>query len=94
MADTTTQHTLHQQVLQSLQEAGLEEGEVISLASQLVWRIGRLADDAPLTVRVGLAGSVPLFNELPKLRNASESEIEAALSEGDFRVEWVGRSLG
>lgn len=89
MADTP----FHQQLLQSLQDVGLTDGDVAALASQLVWRIGRLAEDAPVTVRVGLASSVPLFNELPKLRNASELEIEAALNEGDIRVEWVGRTL-
>lgn len=88
MADTQ----LHRQVLQNLQDVGLEDADLESLAGQLVWRIGRLAEDAPVTVRVGLASSVPLFNELPKLRNASESEIETAFSEGDIRVEWVGRA--
>ncbi|CAN5884806.1 hypothetical protein BH24DEI2_BH24DEI2_01770 [soil metagenome] len=88
MADTQ----IHRQVLTNLQEVGLTDPALESLAGQLVWRIGRLADDAPITVRVGLASSVPLFNELPKLRNASESEIEAAFSEGDIRVEWVGRT--
>ena len=89
MADTP----FHEQMLQSLQEVGLTDREVAALAGQLVWRIGRLAENAPVTVRVGLASSVPLFNELPKLRNASETEIEAALAEGDVRVEWVGRTL-
>lgn len=62
-----------------------------ALAGQLVWRIGRLSEEAPVTVRVGLASSVALFNELPKLRNATDSEIEAAVREKTIRVEWVGR---
>ena len=89
MADTP----FHRHMAQSLQEVGLTDGDVTALAGQLVWRIGRLSEDAPVTVRVGLASNVPLFNELPKLRNASETEIEAALAEGDVRVEWVGRTL-
>jgi hypothetical protein len=61
-----------------------------ALAGQLVWRIGRASDDAPLTVRVGLASSASAFAELPRLRNASEAELREALEQGDVRVEWVG----
>ncbi len=69
-----------------LQSLGLE-----NLAGSLVWRIGRLSEDAPLTVRIGLASSIKLFNDLPKLRSADDKEIETAMREKDFRVEWVGR---
>jgi hypothetical protein len=62
-----------------------------NLAGNLVWRIGRLTEDAPLTVRIGLASSIRLFNDLPKLRSANDSEIETAMREKDFRIEWVGR---
>ncbi len=75
-----------------LQGTGLDERLLDALAGQLVWRIGRLGDDAPVTVRVGLASSVPMFNELPKLRSASEAELEAAVRENALRVEWVGRA--
>lgn len=61
-----------------------------TLAAQLIWRIGRTADDAPLTVRVGLVGSTPAFAEMPRLRNASDAEIQEALEAGELRVEWVG----
>jgi hypothetical protein len=64
---------------------------VENLAGNLVWRIGRLTEDAPLTVRIGLASSIKLFNDLPKLRSANDSEIEAAMKNKDFRIEWVGR---
>jgi hypothetical protein len=64
---------------------------VENLAGNLVWRIGRLTDDAPLTVRIGLASSIKLFNDLPKLRSANDNEIEAAMKNKDFRIEWVGR---
>lgn len=62
-----------------------------TLAGNLVWRIGRLTEDAPLTVRIGLASSIKLFNDLPKLRSADDKEIEAAMKQKDFRIEWVGR---
>jgi hypothetical protein len=62
-----------------------------NLAGSLVWRVGRLTEEAPLTIRIGLASSVSLFNELPKLRTATDAEIEAAMREKAFRVEWVGR---
>lgn len=61
-----------------------------ALAGQLVWRIGRTSDDAPLTVRVGLAGSAPTFAELPRLRSASDAEVQQAVDAGEVRVEWVG----
>lgn len=60
------------------------------LASNLLWRIGRVSDDGPVTVRVGLASSASLFSELPRLRSASDAEVEAAIHEGSLRVEWVG----
>ena len=62
-----------------------------NLASSLVWRVGRLTEEAPLTIRIGLASSASLFNELPKLRTATDAEIEAAMKVKDFRVEWIGR---
>lgn len=61
-----------------------------ALAANLVWRIGRTADDAPLTVRVGFVGSAATFAELPRLRSAGDAEVQEALAAGDFRVEWVG----
>ena len=64
-----------------------------SLGSSLLWRIGRAFDDGPLTVRVGLASAAPLFADLPRLRAASDQEVEAALAEGDVQVEWVGPRL-
>ena len=85
MSDTTST-----QMTEALQKVGLKGADLENLAGHLVWRVGRVTEDGPVTVRVGLASSVPLFNELPKLRNASESEISAAMDEGDVRVEWVG----
>lgn len=69
----------------------MPDAEVLdALAAQLVWRIGRTSDDAPLTVRMGFVGSTPAFAELPRLRSASDAEIQDALAAGDVRVEWVG----
>jgi len=63
---------------------------VDALAGSLLWRIGRAYDDGPLTVRVGFASAAPLFADLPRLRPASDQEVEAALHSGDVSVEWVG----
>ena len=77
-----------------LVSVGLTEAELDALAGSLVWRVGRLSEDGPVTVRVGLASSVPVFNELPKLRSASDGELTAAIEEDNVRVEWVGRAPG
>jgi len=66
------------------------EDRLIQLAAQLVWRVGRLGDDGPLTVRVGFATGATTFAELPRLKNVTDAEVEAALREGTVRVEWVG----
>lgn len=60
------------------------------LASHLLWRIGRTSDEGPVTVRVGLATSAQLFQQLPRLRSASDAEIEAAIESHSVKVEWVG----
>ncbi len=66
------------------------EEQLMQLASQLVWRVGRLGDDGPLTVRVGFATGAANFADLPRLKNVTDAEVEAALREGAIRVEWVG----
>jgi hypothetical protein len=70
---------------------GIDLSALEALAGNLVWRVGRLSEDAPVTIRVGLASSVKLFNDLPKLRSATDSELESALRDKALRVEWVGR---
>lgn len=60
------------------------------LSSQLVWRIGRLSDDEPVTVRLGFAGATRSFNDLPRLKNVADEDIEKAMQAGDIKVEWVG----
>jgi hypothetical protein len=74
----------------ALSEHGLSEKSIEGLASQLLWRVGRVSDDTPVTVRVGFASGAALFADLPRLRSASDDEIEAAVEDGTLRVEWVG----
>lgn len=77
-------------LVSALSEQGLAEESIEGLASQLLWRVGRVSDDTPVTVRVGFAGGAALFADLPRLRSASDAEIEEAIEEGSLRVEWVG----
>lgn len=74
----------------ALGDLGLGGEALEDLAGALLWRIGRGADDGPVTVRVGFATSAPLFAELPRLRNATEEELAAAIDADELRVEWVG----
>lgn len=60
-----------------------------ALSAQLVWRIGQRDDGGPLIVRVGVASSTARFAELPRLRNVSDQDLEAAVQAGNVRVEWV-----
>lgn len=60
------------------------------LSSQLVWRIGRLSDDEPITVRLGFAGATQRFGDLPRLKNVADEDIEQAMQAGTIKVEWVG----
>ena len=69
---------------------GVDDALLEELATNLLWRIGRVSDDGPVTVRVGLASSAGLFQDLPRLRSASDAEVEAAIADGAVRVEWVG----
>lgn len=80
---------LHSLITERLNDQGVDPKTLDALAQQLVWRIGKGNDDGPIIVRMGFATSVSRFNDLPKLRNASDSEIEAAVRDGNVRVEWV-----
>ena len=86
MTDALVAHRLRDVLL----ERGLESEAINDLAGSLLWRIGRLSDDAPVTVRVGFATSAAAFGELPRLRNATDEELVHAIEEGQLRVEWVG----
>ncbi len=81
---------LEGQLSEVLAEQGLSPEQLGTLASQLVWRVGRHGDEGPVTVRVGFATSAALFAELPRLKNASDAELEEAAQTGALRVEWVG----
>ncbi|UCH26193.1 MAG: DUF3248 domain-containing protein [Trueperaceae bacterium] len=73
-----------------LEVLGIRAEDITGLASQLVWRLGRMNEEGPLIIRVGLASSVPLFSELPRLRSVSDKEIEVSIEANEFRVEWIG----
>ena len=81
---------LEQRTMERLEGTGVSSEDLDALASQLLWRVGRVADDGPVTVRVGFATSASLFADLPKLRSASDAEIEQSVQDGTLRVEWVG----
>ncbi len=86
MADATVAHRLHAVLV----DQGLPSTAIEDLAGSLLWRIGRLSDDGPVTVRVGFATSAAVFGELPRLRNATDEELVAAVEFDQLRVEWVG----
>jgi len=86
MTDAIVAHHLRDVLL----ERGIAPDAIDELAGALLWRIGRLADDEPVTVRVGFATSASAFGELPRLRNATDEELVAAVEAGEVRVEWVG----
>ncbi len=85
-----TEADLQAQLGEVLDVQGVSPEQFGTLASQLVWRIGRSGDDGPVTVRLGFAGSAAAFAELPRLKNATDAEVEEAAREGALRVEWVG----
>ncbi|MBB6100106.1 hypothetical protein HNR42_003571 [Deinobacterium chartae] len=60
-----------------------------TLAGQLVWKIGKDELGDELIVRVGYASSAPHFARLPRLRAASDADVQAALQRGEYVVEWV-----
>lgn len=82
---------LSQLVSDALGKNDLDAETLAALAAQLVWRIGRTSDDGPVVVRVGFATNAALFGDLPRLKNATDAELERAAQEGDVRVEWVGQ---
>ena len=82
--------TVAREVKAVIEELGLDADQFDSLAGSLVWRIGRLSDDTPVTVRLGTTAALERFAELPRLRNATDQELEEAIAEGSLHVEWVG----
>lgn len=81
---------IKEQIASILKEHSVKASDLDAFASQLIWRIGRLTEDGPVTVRIGLASSVASFADLPRLKTATDAELEQAAREGNLRVEWVG----
>ncbi len=90
----TVPASLSRHLQEALQAQGWSAETVSALASNLLWRLGRTVErsgeDGPVTVRLGFATSAARFADLPRLKSASDAEIEAAVKEGSLRVEWVG----
>ncbi len=87
---TMTETAMKELTQQAVTKQGLDNDILEALSSQLLWRIGQSASEQSLVIRVGLASSAALFADFPKLRGASDLEVETALKTGDFQVEWVG----
>jgi len=86
MSEVLVTHRLREVLL----EHELPADAIDHFAGALLWRIGRLSDDDPVTVRVGFATSASAFADLPRLRNASDEELLEAVEAEQLRVEWVG----
>jgi hypothetical protein len=86
MTEAFVAHRLREVLL----EHALPAEAIDQFAGALLWRIGRLSDEDPVTVRVGFATSAAAFADLPRLRNASDEELLTAVEEETLRVEWVG----
>lgn len=84
---------LHEVLKARLGERDVAAEQLDALAAQLLWRIGRLGDDGPVTVRLGMAQSAPLFADLSRLKNVTDLELSEAIDTGALRVEWVGAGL-
>ena len=78
-------------VLNAASEHSLEDATLENLASQLLWRVGRTVDDGPIVVRIGYATNAKRFAEMPRLKSVTDTELEEAMVERSFHVEWVGR---
>lgn len=67
----------------------MEKDLLEALGQHLVWRMGRAEEEEVLVVRVGLASATPRFQELPRLLNIPDAEVQRLAREGRIRVEWV-----
>jgi hypothetical protein len=93
VGDAVVEVALSRRLREALAEHELSEEMLNALASSLLWRFGRApgeGESGPVVVRVGFAKSARRFAELPRLRNVSDTEVEAAAQTGSLRVEWVG----
>lgn len=60
-----------------------------TLAGHLVWKMGKDEDSEALVIRVGYASSTPLFAHRSRLHALSDAEVQAAMQEHNYRVEWM-----
>ncbi len=60
-----------------------------TLAGHLVWKMGKDEDSEALVIRVGYASSTPLFAHRSRLHTLSDAEVQAAMQEHNYRVEWM-----
>ncbi|MFN8509157.1 MAG: DUF3248 domain-containing protein [Deinococcaceae bacterium] len=61
------------------------------LANNLVWRLGKDEDSEQLIIRVGFASSAPRFSEHSKLRSISDAEVQSAIAQDNYRIEWIDK---
>lgn len=59
------------------------------LGGQLVWRIGKDDSSDEVVVRLGYASATPRFAHLPRLRSASDDDLQEALAKNAVVIEWV-----
>ncbi len=59
------------------------------LANNLVWKLGKYEGSERVVIRLGYASSTPNFTDQERLKNVGNAELEAALKNRDFDVEWV-----
>ena len=86
-----TETEIKEFVLNAASEHNIEDETLEGLASQLLWRVGRTVDDGPIVVRIGYATTAKRFAEMPRLKSVTDAELEEAMVERNFHVEWVGR---
>ncbi|ADV68649.1 DUF3248 domain-containing protein [Deinococcus maricopensis] len=65
------------------------QAQLETLGGHLVWRIGKDEASEDVIVRVGYASATPRFAFLPRLRAASDAEVQDALARGAVVIEWV-----
>jgi hypothetical protein len=59
------------------------------LGEYLIWKIGKDEQEEVLVVRTGMVSASGRFAQLPRLRSASDQDVERLMQEGRVRVEWV-----
>jgi hypothetical protein len=78
----------HPESSETSQPSELEQA-LETLAGHLVWKMGKEDDSDELVIRVGFASSTPLFAHHPRLHSLSDAEVQAAIQNQHYRVEWM-----